>query len=285
MPAPFESPALKTRTLSVGPHRIALHETSGEGPPVLLVHGNSSSARIWQQTMEGPLGQQLRLLAIDLPGHGASPDPAEAERAAAYSLPTYATLIEGVVRQLGLERLVVVGWSLGGHAVLEAVPALPDAAGFMVFGTPPLPYPPAPDFGGAFLKIGLGFQKDWTAAQGREYVADFFVPGSAAPAVILEDALRTDGNAREMAAVSIGTVGYRDEVALARDMTQPLAILHGAHEQIVNLAYIESLAAAMPTLWERKVHVIEGAGHALQWEQPARFDERLAAFVAFCRSR
>lgn len=283
MPQTFDTPAVTTRMLDIGARRIAVHDTGGDGPPVLLVHGNSSSSRIWRKTMEGPLGRRLRLVAFDLPGHGASPDPAESERAAAYSLPSYAGLIDGVVRALGLDRPVIVGWSLGGHAVLEAVPALPDAAGFMIFGTPPLPYPPAADFGGAFLKIGLGFQKDWAPGQAEEYVADFVVPGTAVPAFVLEDALRTDGNAREMAAVSIGTVGYRDEVALTRAMTQPLAILHGAREEIVNGAYIDALAPSMPTLWERKVQVIDGAGHALQWEQPERFDERLGAFVAHCR--
>jgi pimeloyl-ACP methyl ester carboxylesterase len=271
-----------TRTLPIGNHRIAIHETGGTGTPIVLVHGNSTSSRVWQRTLEGPLAGKYRFVAIDLPGHGESDDPAEAERAATYSLPAYAAIIQGVVRALDLERPIVVGWSLGGHAVLEAVPGLPDAAGFMVFGTPPLPYPPAPDFGGAFLKIGLGFQKEWTAEEAREYVADFFAPGTAGAPFFLEDALRTDGYAREMAAVSIGTVGYRDELDIVRGMKQPLAILHGAAEQVVNLAYLETLAPSIECLWEHRVHVIEGAGHALQWEQAARFDERLDAFAAHC---
>lgn len=272
-----------TRTLALGNLRIAVRESAGQGPAVLLVHGNSSSSRVWQRTLDGALGRKYRIVAIDLPGHGQSSDAPEAERATTYSIPGYAEVIRQVVEQLSLQRAVVVGWSLGGHAALEASPELPQAAGFMIFGTPPLPYPLPADLQGAFLKLGLGFEKDWSEAQAREYVADFLVPGGSGPGFLLEDAVRTDGHARAALGASIGTLGYRDEPGIAATMTRPLAVLHGAQEQIVGLPYLQAMAPSMPTLWRHEVQVVGDAGHALQWEQQARFEQLLDAFVTDCQ--
>jgi pimeloyl-ACP methyl ester carboxylesterase len=276
------SPFIRTHFLSLDGQRIAVHESAGAGPAVVLVHGNSSSSRVWQRSFAGELGRTHRLVAIDLPGHGQSDDAAPERRAATYSVPGYAQVIRRVVAELGLERAVFVGWSLGGHAVLEASPELAQAAGFVIFGTPPLPFPLPASLDGAFLRLGLGFMPDWTEAQAREYVADFMATGVAPPASFLEDALRTDGQARGALGASLATVGGRDEVRIVRDLARPLAILHGAQEQIVGLPYLQSLAPAMPTLWQGQVQVVEGAGHALQWERTQEFDRLIASFAQHC---
>ncbi len=132
----FPGPTLRPVRLQIGEQRIAGFETQGTGRPILLVHGNSSSSRIWQKQLEGPLGAKYRLIAIDLPGHGASSPPPHPEQD--YSGPGYAACIAAVAKQLELKDAVIVGWSLGGHAVLNAAPMLPMAAGLMIFGTPPL---------------------------------------------------------------------------------------------------------------------------------------------------
>jgi pimeloyl-ACP methyl ester carboxylesterase len=269
-------------SLSIGSQRIAVYESAGQGPPVLLVHGNSSSSKVWQRTLNGELGEKYRMVAIDLPGHGASEDATEADRAAVYSIPGYATIISDVVSQLRLQKATFVGWSLGGHVVLEASPALTQAAGFMIFGTPPLPYPPGKDFGGAFL-TGLGFVKDWTAEQAREFVAALVAPGAATADFFLTDALRTDGYARSSLAASVGLIGYADEMKITRAMSRPLAVLGGAQDQVASLSYVKTAAAAIPQLWMDRVMVIDGTGHALQWEQPARFNALLDSFVAGCQ--
>ena len=64
---------------------------------------------------------------------------------------------------------------------------------------------------------------------------------------------------------------------MARDIKVPLAVLHGADEQLVNGRYLASLA--MPSLWRGAVQVMPGAGHTPQWETPQAFDALLAAFI------
>ena len=126
------------RQIDVDGQRIAFAQSEGGGRAVIFVHGNSSSARTWQPVMTGEFGQRFRCLAFDLPGHGSSAPAGDAED---YSLPGYAQVLAGFAAATGAADAVIVGWSLGGHIALEAAPAMPEAAGYVVFGTRQLTIP------------------------------------------------------------------------------------------------------------------------------------------------
>jgi pimeloyl-ACP methyl ester carboxylesterase len=81
---------MKTRKIDAPNGALAAHESAGRGPPVVLIHGNSSSSRVFSRQLDGPLGQRFRLIAVDLPGHVASDD---AEDPSAYSLPGHASAV------------------------------------------------------------------------------------------------------------------------------------------------------------------------------------------------
>ena len=88
----FPGATLRPLRLAIGEQTIAGFESQVTGRPILLIHGNSSSSRIWQKQLQGPLGAKYRLIAIDLPGHGASSPPPNPEQD--YSGPGYAGCIE-----------------------------------------------------------------------------------------------------------------------------------------------------------------------------------------------
>ena len=84
----FPGPGVHPLRLQVGQQTIAAYESEGTGRPIVLIHGNSSSSRVWSKQLEGSLGKKYRLIAIDLPGHGDSapaPDPEKDYSAAGYS--------------------------------------------------------------------------------------------------------------------------------------------------------------------------------------------------------
>ncbi len=268
---------MQTQTLHVNGQAVAVTTTAGSGPAVLLIHGNSASSRSFLHQLNSPLGERYRLVALDLPGHGQSADAAHPQ--SVYTLPGYAQVVTAVVNQLALERVILVGWSLGGHIALEAEPLLPQVAGVLIFGTPPLAFPPA--MAEAFLPhpaMGAAFQEALTDAEMDGYVQAFFKPGATAlPEAFRADVRRTDGRARATMAASIQPNGYRDEVELVARLTKPLAVIQGEQEQLINLAYLQSLP--MPTLWRKAVQVIPAAGHAPHWEQPEQFNTLLEAFI------
>jgi pimeloyl-ACP methyl ester carboxylesterase len=129
--------------------------------------------------------------------------------------------------------------------------------------------------------MAFTFTRDLSDEQARAYVAVAFRPNATDfPAFMADDVLRTDGRARENLAASIAPDGFRDEVKVVANLKQPLAVLHGAQEQLINGDYFKTLE--MPTLWRGGVQVIDSAGHIPQWEQPDKFNALLEAFVADC---
>jgi pimeloyl-ACP methyl ester carboxylesterase len=273
---PFPGPALRPVRLQIGAQTIAGFESPGTGRPILLVHGNSSSSRIWQKQLQGALGTKFRVIAIDLPGHGASsppPDPAQD-----YSGSGYARAIAASATELGLKDAVVVGWSLGGHAVLNAAAAMPMASGLMIFGTPPIGKGPDGFAGFKGLSTTV-FTPKPSEAEIEEWTKSAFAPGYAPiPDFVVSDFRNTDGNARGYLGAAAQAGRLADEAEIVRNLTIPLAIVHGREEQIVDLGYLQRLPA--PTLWRGEVQVIDGAGHAVQWEKADAFNKLLDEFAS-----
>jgi pimeloyl-ACP methyl ester carboxylesterase len=273
---------MQPKQLRLASQTIAYYESAGTGPAILLIHGNSASGRAYQRQLESTLAERHRIVALDLPGHGDSEPFADPS---AYSIPGYAAIVVEAAKALGMEEAVIVGWSLGGHIVLETHDQLPSARGMMIFGTPPLAFPPAMEE--AFLPnpaVNVGFQAEVSEEDARAYAASFFASDTPAPTVpFVEDILRTDGRARSGLAASIQPNGYQDEVEIVAHLTTPLAVIHGKEEKLVNEAYIRNLT--MPTLWRSAIQIIDDAGHAPQWEQPEAFNALLEAFCAHPQER
>jgi pimeloyl-ACP methyl ester carboxylesterase len=273
---------MRVLDVSVADAAVAVHDTEGAGPPVVLCHGNSCSSRCFRFQLEGRLGRRFRLIAIDLPGHGDSA-PARTPRAS-YTLPGYAEALVEVARQTQATRAAFVGWSLGGHVVMEAMPRLTDASGFLLFGAPPIAS--NADMARAFSAdpaLQAVFREDSTDQEVAALVSLFFKPGRAVPASFVEDFRRTDKRARSSLAASLARGEFADEVRIVAGLAQPLAVLHGSFEACMQRPYVDQVP--MPTLWRGAIQEVPDAGHTPQWEAPARFDELLEAFVLDAAAR
>ncbi len=265
-------------TVQTSAGEIAYLESVGTASPAfLLIHGNSSSSQSYQRVLDSELGQSHRMVAMDLPGHGDSAKAGDPE--AVYYLPGYAKIVGEVATALNITDAIVVGWSLGGHIALEAVPHMPDAKGFVIFGTPPLAFPPAME--AAFMpnpNVNLGFTPELSEDEMLAYVTDFFKPDvTDIPEQFLDDIRKTDGTARATMGASIRPDGYADEVEIVKTMSQPLMVIHGAQEKLINGEYFASVD--MPTLWGSEVQTIANAGHAPHWETAEAFTKLLAEFA------
>src|SRR5690349_18060657 len=113
--------------------RMRVHEVRGGGglrlhvrewgpadaPPILFVHGWSQNHLCWVNQYESPLRDAFRLVAFDLRGHGMSEAPLGAEHYADGQL--WAADLAAIVRELGLDRCVLVGWSYGAFVICDYV--------------------------------------------------------------------------------------------------------------------------------------------------------------------
>jgi pimeloyl-ACP methyl ester carboxylesterase len=97
---------LKTHILTSGP---------ADGVPVVLVHGNASSNRFWEELMLA-LPATYRAIAPDLRGYGESETlPVDATR----GLRDFSDDLKALAAALNLERFHLVGWSMGGNIGMQ----------------------------------------------------------------------------------------------------------------------------------------------------------------------
>jgi len=96
-------------------------EEAGSGIPLVCLHTAGSDARQYRGVLnDAEITKRFRVIAFDMPWHGKSSPPAGWHKDD-YRLTTdtYTELIMGVIRELGLERPVVMGCSIGGRIVLN----------------------------------------------------------------------------------------------------------------------------------------------------------------------
>lgn len=124
-----------------------------DGRPVLLLHGGASDATTWSFFTKALVARGMRVIAPDLRGHGGT------ARAGAYPLSSFADDALGLLDALGLEKVALVGHSLGAHAAALAAQRQPHRFTDLVLEDPPAPIgetsTPLPSLP-AFLLIGLG---------------------------------------------------------------------------------------------------------------------------------
>jgi pimeloyl-ACP methyl ester carboxylesterase len=94
-------------------HVVDLSPKKEAGPPVVLIHGASVNLRDLQMPLAGPLSERHRVVLVDRPGRGYSSRPADGWR-----LERQAELIHAALRELNVERPVIVGQSFGGAVAL-----------------------------------------------------------------------------------------------------------------------------------------------------------------------
>jgi pimeloyl-ACP methyl ester carboxylesterase len=110
-------------------HGVRLHarDWGGSGQAVLLLHGLASNARIWDGVAPWLVGAGLRVVAIDLRGHGASDQPGSG-----YDFTSVGRDLAAALAGLGLERPVLAGHSWGANVALQFAADRPVAVAGLV---------------------------------------------------------------------------------------------------------------------------------------------------------
>src|SRR5918998_6755728 len=104
------------------------HEAYGEGEPLLLIHGGTATCRSWASHLPA-FTEHFRVFAPDSRAHGRTDNPAgEVE------YPAMADDVAALIKALGLQRPLVLGYSDGGQIALELGMRHPGMAGALVLG-------------------------------------------------------------------------------------------------------------------------------------------------------
>ncbi|MGA2319138.1 MAG: alpha/beta hydrolase [Solirubrobacteraceae bacterium] len=256
----------------------------GEGPPLVFVHGLSGCWANWLEQLP-VLAANHRVLALDLPGFGHSPMPAER-----ISISGYARLLDRLLDQLGIDAAAVVGNSMGGFIAAELAISFPrrverlvliSAAGISTHGdaraaraVPTL----------RRLERSLTAYTAWIASKSdtvarrarlREATLSLVVrhPGRL-PAALAAEQLRGAGKPGFVGALE-ANLDYDFHERLP-EIVCPTLIVWGEADRLITVRDADVFAELIPN--SRKV-VFEDTGHMAMLERPARFNALLEEFL------
>jgi 2-succinyl-6-hydroxy-2,4-cyclohexadiene-1-carboxylate synthase len=97
-------------------------EKCGSGRPLLLLHGFTGSLDAWQ-LLKPSMEKDFQLIRIDIIGHGKSGSPEDPDR---YSMENAACDLKELFNQLHLDKVDVLGYSMGGRLALSFAMLYPE---------------------------------------------------------------------------------------------------------------------------------------------------------------
>jgi pimeloyl-ACP methyl ester carboxylesterase len=237
------------------------YQVTGEGQPLLLSHGYGATSAMFGQNLPA-LSAHHRVVTWDLRGHGASASPPDP---ACYTAENALADMAAILDELGPDRAVLGGHSLGGYLSLAFTLAHPDrVAGLVLIGT-------GPGFRNDEAREAWNRRAEATAAR----LAGDGVAALGGSAELLAGG-HADVNGLILAAQ--GTLTQRDAHVIngLPSISVPALVIVGANDAHF-LAAADYMAAKMPAA--RKV-VIENAGHAPNIDQPDKFAGAVSPFLA-----
>jgi pimeloyl-ACP methyl ester carboxylesterase len=237
------------------------YEVHGKGPTLLLSHGYSSTARMWDGQIAA-LEDRFQVIVWDMRGHGESDYPKDP---AAYSEALTVEDMAAILDKVGAKKAIIAGLSLGGYMSLAFHATHPARArALMLFDT------------------GPGFKKDEARTKWNESAharaARFDAEGLKALNQSDEVKLTRHRDATGLAGAARGMLAQQnDRVIQSLDkVAVPTLVLVGANDTNF-LAATDYMAAKIKGSTKA---VIPNAGHAANLHQPALFNQAVEAFFA-----
>jgi pimeloyl-ACP methyl ester carboxylesterase len=232
------------------------YRVTGQGEPtIVLVHGWSCDWSFWKAAIED-LSRDHRVVALDLPGHGASGKGREI-----WSVQGYGEDVATVVTALALERVVIVGHSMGGPVAVEAARRIPERIELVV-GVDTFHDVTAKPDPAMWDKLVGDYRADFPGTCSA-FVASMF-PKDADPGIVAETRERMCDAVPEIAVPLFESFKDYDQAAALAALSCPLRLVQGS-------IYPTNLEA------DRKVHadveavVVPGTGHFPFLEKPQEF--------------
>jgi pimeloyl-ACP methyl ester carboxylesterase len=244
-----------------------VHWTSaGSGPQaVVFVHGWTCDESSWSAQVP-PLSGKYRVITLDLPGHGKSAAPANGK----FSMENFARAVEAVRVDAGVDRIVVVGHSMGTPVIRKYQLMYPQHVAGMVLVDGLVPMPGVPS---TFTPPPLAGAEGLAAREGM--IRGMF---SASTSAAQQDhILKMMLGAPEATAIGAMSATFDPSWLSAEPVKVPALGLYAENSA---LRAGDAMKTIFPTL---EYHEVPGTGHFLMLEKPAEFNKLLGDFLAKIR--
>ncbi len=265
--------------------RVAYRQVGSGGPLTVLIHGVGSSSATWDSVIDRLASHHV--VALDLPGHGAS----EKGRGD-YSLGALASIVRDLLDHLGHESATIVGHSLGGGVALQFAYQFPQRCHGLVLvasgGLGPeasvplraatlpgaevvLPLLTHPRFLTAYEGVGgllgrLGMHPEAFSGEALKTLHELADPQSRAAFLMTLRGV-VDGTGQRVSAV--------DKLPTAAHL--PVLLVWGDRDRVIPMVHGQHAAELLP---DGRLVVFPGAGHEPHRHDPVRFVELVRSYVS-----
>jgi pimeloyl-ACP methyl ester carboxylesterase len=228
--------------------------------PIVFIHGAGGSHQVWFEQLRA-LGRRRRAIAVDLPGHG------DSNGSGADRIEAYRDVVRGFITALGLDRIVMVGHSMGGAITQSIALDCPELlAAIVLVGT------------GVRLRVQpqifAGLRDD--AGRAVDMIIKLVhAPGTPAE-VLKQDAdamLRTSIPVIEGDLLACNTFDLMEQV---KAITLPALVICGIDDLVTPPKYAEYLHSQING---SQLQLVPAAGHMVMLEQPDAVSRGIEAFL------
>jgi 3-oxoadipate enol-lactonase len=248
------------------------YRDEGTGLPVIFIHAFPLNQTMWDDQVAA-LNGACRAITLDLRGFGGSGVPD-----GPYPMDQMAADVRALMSELGVDRAVLVGLSMGGYISLAFYRNYPDAVRAMVLADTR-----------ASADTGEGRERRFQSAEkaereGARAIADDMVPLALAPSTVDNRpdvvgrmrAMAEANSPKGIAAAQRGMADRLDSAYLLGAIDFPVLIIVGSDDKLTPVREAESMRELIP---HARLHVIEGAGHLSNLERPDEFNALLVEFI------
>ena len=252
------------------------YDVSGEGEPLVLVHGWSGTRSAW--AFQVPvLAERHRVVAVDLRGHGDSDKPPGDDE---YSIARCADDLDRLLAELRLERAIVMGQSMGTLVAQQLCLDHPGRVTALVLAGALADSPPAGRIVGPWVEhIVAEIQAKGFEASLREVVPFWFSPGFDPERVraFVAESLKTAPHAAVAFCRALSGTNLRDRLT---EIRVPTLLIVGERDGRTPVAESELMNRLIPDAW---LKVVKGAGHMANVEKPEEWNRAVLAFLGAVR--
>ena len=254
-------------------------DTTGTGPPLLLLHGFTGSSANWTP-LRAAFNVAHTTIAVDLPGHGRSSSPSDPMR---YALARFADDVVRVLDALDLDRVALLGYSMGGRAALRIALAHPARVAALVLesASPGIENPvQRTERVAGDLALAMSIERDGVDAfVSRWEELPMWVSQRRLPTPVLE-AQRAQRKASDPGGLANSLRGAGagvDESVLHRlaGLIVPTLVVVGALDE----PYVALGRSMQQVLPDARLTVVADAGHAVHLERPDALADTVLAFL------
>ncbi len=253
----------------IGGKRVGM-DVRGDGVPLLLIHGFPLHRGMFAPQLEG-LADLAKVITFDVPGVGESePGPV--------SMDAIADLAAVVLTELGIEKALVGGVSMGGYASFAFARRHADRLlGLILADTRAAADSEAARAGRRAMARMV--QEEGVAAAVERMVPGWFGPSTleGRPEVVRQAREMVEAASVEAVVLMLEALADRpDSTPRLGDINVPTLVISGEEDPMIPAAEMEEWAALIPGA--RHV-VIPAAGHLPNLEEPLEFNRVLAQFI------